>query len=158
MLHIYFNPRDDYDSVLTEDNYRIQPTFWFDYQGGADYITGDVERAIIADIDKGEVINRNMIDFPVFGCMSPDKLSGTSKTLILANNEPGIYVNGDFVGNNGYRWILSLAEDKDIYLHATCLMHFQCDFKAHIINDDSYISSWKEFLDKGVDFLHERNS
>ena len=49
MLHIYFNPRDDYDSVLTEDNYRIQPTFWFDYQGGADYITGDVERAIIAD-------------------------------------------------------------------------------------------------------------
>lgn len=158
MLHIYFKPEDTFDDILTEDNYRIQPTLWFDYQGGADYIIGDIEQQIIADIDKATVISTGNINFPVFGNMSPDKLSGTAKTLILANNEPGIYVNGDFVGNNGYKWILHLAEAKDIYLHASCIMHFYADFPAHIINDDSHISTWSEFLIKGVECLYGRDS
>lgn len=158
MLYIYFKPEDEYDEILTEDTYRKQPTLWFDYQGGADFITGEIERQIIVDIDGAKVISKGIIDFPVFGCMPPDKLSGTAKTLILANNEPGVYVNGDFVGNNGYKWILSLAAKKDIYLHATCLMHFYTDFEAYIVNDNTFISTWKEFLDKGVEWLYERHT
>ena len=158
MLHIYFKSEDDFDDVLTEENYRIQPTLWFDYQGGSDYITGEIERKIIADIDQGVVLSKGNIDFPIFGNLPPDKLSGTSKTLILANNEPNIFVNGDFVGNNGYKWLLYLAESKEIYLHASCIMHFYCDFPAHIVNDDTMISTWDEFIDKGVEFLYAGES
>ena len=157
MLHIYFSRDDEYDKVLTEDNYRIQPTFWFDFQDGARFIQGPVEQQIIADIDKGRVLGSGAIDFPIFGVMSPDKLSGTSKTLILANNEPEVYVNGDFVGNNGLKWLIHLAKTKDIFVRAGHILEFYQDFQAHIINDDSYISTWYEFIDKGDDFLHEGN-
>ncbi len=155
MLHIYFRCDDDFDDVLTEDNYRIQPTLWFDYQGGAKYITGEVERQIIKSIDDAEVLDNNAIKQSYAGILAPSMLSGTSKTLILANNEPGIYVNGDFVGNNGYPWLLRLAKEKDIFLRAGSIMHFYSDFPAHIINTDIYISSWSEFLDEAVKGLYE---
>lgn len=158
MLHIYFKREDEYDAILTEDNYRIQPTYWFEFQGGADYIEGAVERDIIKAIDGGEVLSNGAIKFPIFGLLAPECLSGTAKTLILANNEPNVYVNGDFVGDNGLVWLLSLAKVKDIYLRAGCIMKFNCDFEAHIINDDSYITTWKDFIAKGVDFLYARNS
>ena len=158
MLHVYFKAEDEYDDILTEDTYRIQPTLWFDYQGGKDYIMGELEQQIIEDIDKAKVISTGIVEFPVFGNMPPENLSGTAKTLILANNEPGIYVNGDFVGNNGYKWLLRLAEQKDIYLHATCIMHFFTDFAAHIVNDNTYISTWDEFVFKGVDCLYAGTS
>lgn len=158
MLYIYFKRNYGYDDILTEENYRIQPSLWFDFQGGSSYIQGTIERSIIADIDKGEVLDIGAIKFPIVGIHAPDCLSSTAKTLILANNEPGIYVNGDFVGNNGLKWLLTLAEDKDIYLRAGAIMKFHCDFSACIINDGSTIESWSEFVNKGVDFLHAGNT
>lgn len=153
MLHIYIKRDLGYDSVLQEDNYRINPDLWFNYQGGADYISGKIEQEIIADIDKGKVISTNAIEFPIMGVLSPECLSGTSKALILANNEPNIYINGSFIGDNGFKWIVRLAELKEIYLRSNGIMNFDTDFMAHFVNDDSYTSTWSEFLDKAVDFL-----
>lgn len=157
MLHIYFKADDDFDDVLTENNYRIQPTLWFDYQGGSRYITGDLERQIIKSIDDADVLDNQAIKQAYAGVLAPSMLSGTSKTLILANNEPGIYVNGDFVGNNGYSWLIHLAEEKDLYLRAGSIMHFYLDFPAHIINTNNYISTWDEFLDEAVKGLYDRH-
>ena len=152
MLHIYFKRLDDFDTILTEDTYRICPTRWFNHQGGINYVSGELEQQIIKDIDKAVAIAPGVFKNDLSQIFTAGDLSGTSKALILANNEPGIYVNGDYLGENGYPWLLKMAEDKDIYLRAGNIMLFRTDFPAHIINDDSYITVWREFVEKGVKF------
>ena len=90
VLHLYFNEPWTYDDVLTEENYRISPALWFDNQGGASYVGGDLEKQIIKDIDKSEVMGQVLLH-PLFGAYPPSKLSGTTKTLILMHNEPNYY-------------------------------------------------------------------
>lgn len=158
MLYIYFKQQDDFDTILTEENYRICPTLWFNHQGGEDYLAGALEQQIIKDIDSATQIADNVFLNEETGAFTAECLSGTSKTLILANNEPGIFVNGDFIGDNGCKWLLKIAETKDVYLRVGYLMPFHQDFQAHIINDNSSISAWADFVDKGVYFLHGGNA
>ena len=158
MLHIYFSRDDEYDKVLTEDNYRICPTAWFDNRGGEDYISGSLEQQIIADIDKGKVLSKYAVEVPYAGVIPVSGLSGTTKTLILANNEDSIYVNSDFIGGNGYKWLYKIAETKELYLHVMSLIPLEFSSPAHIVNDNSVITTKDDFLLKGVLFLYDRSN
>lgn len=146
MLHIYFSKDDTADPILTEDNYRICPTLWFNNQGGAKYIHGNLEQKIIKDIDESDVFQGNLLVHPFYGAYPPEKLSGTTKTLILINNEPQYYYNGAFLGENACPWLLQIASDKDVYLRMAYILPFEQDFDCHFINTDRYTRTYKDYL------------
>lgn len=152
MLHLYFNPPWEYDRILTEDNYRISPALWFDNQGGDSYISGELEQKIIKDIDNSEVFH-GLLMHPIYGAYEPKKLSGTTKTLLLINNEPDYYYNGAFLGENACPWLLKIAETKDIYIRMAYIMPFNSDFEAHFVNTDIYTHTYTEYIRESASLI-----
>lgn len=151
MLHIYFSKDDRIDPYLSEDIYRICPTAWFDNQGGSKYIDGAIEQQIINDIDESEVFKGTVLLHPFYGAYPPEKLSGTTKTLILINNEPQYYYNGAFLGENACPWLLKIAADKDVYLRMSYILPFEQDFNCHFINTNKYTTTYNDYL---IECLH----
>lgn len=82
---------------------------------------------MIRDVDKSEVISPYCIKSPVFGQISPDYLSGGVKALILMcyTDFP---INASKCGDNCCKWILKIAEKKDLTIHLEHLMKFREDF------------------------------
>ena len=52
------------------------------------WITDDFAREVIRKVDKSEVLDKQAIQSPVFGIISPERLSGGTKTLLLMKNMP----------------------------------------------------------------------
>ena len=146
MLHVYVKDVSEYDDVLTEDNYRINPTLWFDNQGGEDYITGKLESEIIKDIDGSTVISNGVLENPIFGSITPEDISGTAKTLILIHNKPEFYYNGAHMGENAAQWLVLMAKTQEIYIRMGYLMPFPEPFNIHFINTNKYVSTWVDYL------------
>lgn len=153
MIHLYFAEPWEYSGPLTEENYRVSPGLWFDNQGGSKYIGGALEQKIIKDIDKSEVIQGKILMHPQYGVFSPYDLAGTTKTLILMNNEPQFYYNGAFLGENACPWLLQIAKTKDIYLRMAYILPFNCDFDAYFVNLDVYTHNYYDYIDKCMQCL-----
>ena len=74
MLNIYFGdmPEAIYNtSVYFRNTYKDK------------WITTELSREMIRDIDKSEVLSETLIQSPIFGPMPPTQLSGGVKTLML---------------------------------------------------------------------------
>ena len=154
MLHVYYKyfAGETTDDILTDDTYRHNPESWFDHQGDNQWITGELEKQIIKDIDKSDVIGPNLLIHPHYGAYPPSHLAGGTKALILMNNEPQYYYNGEYFGENCIPWIQKIAETKDVYIHPVYYMHLVEPFVAHIINDNSIVTTEDEFFKKYLQF------
>lgn len=154
MVHIYFSRFGDYDDILTEDNYRCNPTLWFDNQGGEEYIQGEIERRIIKSIDNTDVLDGGVLKNPDYGLCTPKDISGTAKTLILINNEPGYYYNGAHMGENAAPWLLEIGSSKDIFIRSGYRIPFEPGFKIIIDNDQSTVTDEGEYVDKYLRYVY----
>ena len=107
MLKIFFgdNPGDDY---------IFNPDVFFNNTYEDEWITSEISKKMIKDIDRSEVKNSNIIESPFLGLISPERLSGGVKTLILMQNDTKHIFNASACGNNCAQWILKLAKQKDI--------------------------------------------
>ena len=84
MLNIYFGNMPDavYNtSVYFKNTYKDE------------WITDELSVKMIKSVDRSEVIDAKTIKSPVFGLISPVKLSGGVKTLILIANDPKYVFN-----------------------------------------------------------------
>ena len=103
---------------------------------------------MIKDIDKSEVIGAHLIDSPVLGAISPETLSGGVKTLILmAFDDTGRIFNGTACGDNCAKWILKIAEQKDLTITLHNIMDFgKGPFQIKILNNNQVASSPLEYI------------
>lgn len=69
---------------------------------------------IIKAVDNSEVIDDKTIMSPIFGNMSPKKLSGGVKTLLLIAFDKKKVFNASTCGDNCAEWILKIAEDRKV--------------------------------------------
>lgn len=112
-----------------------------------EWITTPLTKEMIKDIDNSNVLDSGVIDSPVLGKIPPVGLSGGVKTLILIANEPGKIFNISTCGNNCAKWILKLAEDRDITVNLRHLMDFGGEkFNIKILNTNQTVHSMKEFI------------
>ncbi len=88
-------------------------SMYFNNQYDKRWLNQDIIREAIQSIDKSVVENENSILSPVFGQMSPTKLSGGVKTLMLIYNNPDRVFNASTCGDNCARWIVKFAKEKD---------------------------------------------
>lgn len=111
------------------------------------WITAPLAREMILDVDKSTVLDSGVIDSPVMGKIPPTDLSGGVKTLILIANEPDKVFNASTCGDNCARWILKLAEKRDITVNLRHLMDFgEGKFEICILNTNQVVYSMEELV------------
>lgn len=138
MLNIIYG--DIKDSIYDTDIY-------FENTYEEKWITSQLAKDIIKDIDKSDVINAECIKSPVLGQIPPTKLSGGTKTLILIYNEPEQVFNASTCGDNCAKWILKIAQEKDITINLRHIMDFGRDnFNIKILNNGKVVHSMRDLL------------
>lgn len=138
MLNIYFGN-------MPEAIYNTDVYFRNVYDD--DWITDDFGREVIKKVDKSEVLDSQAIKSPVLGLISPERLSGGTKTLLLIKNMPDKVFNASTCGDNCAGFILKLAKKSDITINLRHLMDFgKARFTAKILNDGSVVEGMEELL------------
>ena len=100
---------------------------------------------MIKDVDKSDVVGPHLIDSPFLGPISPERLSGGVKTLMLINNDPNHIFNASACGDNCAKWILKISNDKDITIRLGYLMNFGNDeMNIEIVNTGDVVHSLAE--------------
>ena len=137
------------------DNTIYHPPTYFDNTYEDNWITAPLSVEMIKDVDKSEVVGPYLIQSPVLGPISTKELSGGVKTLILmAFDETGKVFNASACGNNCAKWILKIAETKDLTINLRHVMDFgDGDFKARILNNGIVVNSMKEYVEIAGEYV-----
>lgn len=145
MLKIYFGDMDD--SIYNTNVY-------FDNTYEDEWITDDLIKKIIKDVDKSEVLDSDCIKSPVLGLIPPTELSGGTKTLILIEKDREQVFNASTCGDNCAKWILEIAKNKDITINLRHIMDFgEAEFEAEVVNNNSTVHNMRELLTLASKFL-----
>ena len=153
MLNIYFGEMPEaiyntnvYFNNTYKDNWMVNP------------LTKDMIKAV----DNSDVIDEKTIMSPIFGNMSPKKLSGGVKTLILIAFAKEKIFNASTCGDNCAEWILKIAEKRKVIINLHHLMDFGSkSFKAKILNTNKIIKNMAELVFEAGEFVwgvYERDS
>lgn len=145
MLNIYFGKMDDaiYNTAVYFNN---------TYKDA--WITKPLSVEMIKDVDKSEVLSPQAIKSPVLGIISPEKLSGGVKTLMLIANDHDNIFNASTCGDNCAKWILKIAEKRKVVINLRHMMDFgKGDFKIKILNNDVLAHNMLELLLNGGDYV-----
>ena len=137
------------------ENSIYHPPVYFDNSYDDEWIANSLAIDLIKDIDKSEVVGANLIQSPVLGPISVKELSGGVKTLILmAFDESGKVFNASACGDNCAKWILKIANDKDLTINLRHIMDFGDEkFEAKILNTGDIVHNMEEFVDIAGDFV-----
>ena len=120
------------------------------------WITTELSRKMIRDIDKSEVLSETLIQSPIFGPMPPTQLSGGVKTLMLIAYDRNHIFNAHNCGDNCAKWILKIAQmRKDrIVINLRHLMDFgEGEFKIRVMNTNKIVRNMAELTLQAVDFV-----
>lgn len=146
MIKIYFG--DARESTI----YNTRVYFDNTYEGK--WITSDIAKEIIKDIDKSEVISANKINSPVLGEITPLQLSGGTKTLLLMLNEPKEEYNASTCGNNCAKWILEIGKLVDVTINLGHVMDFgEGPFELYSLDKEVVMHNFKEYVDIATECL-----
>ena len=146
MLHVWLGDR-------TGEVYN--PSGYFINQYEDEWITAQLSREMIKDVDQSEVISERIIDSPVLGPITPRELSGGVQTLMLmAYDDSGKVFHASACGDNCAKWILKIAEKKELTVTLHHIMDFGSGpFNIEIMNTKTVVHNIKEYVDIAVDFV-----
>lgn len=147
MLNIFFGnmPEAIYNTAVYFDN---------TYQD--EWLTSDFAKKVIKKIDKSNVLGPHAVESPVLGVISPEKLSGGTKTLLLLDNQPENVYNASTCGDNCAPFLLQLAKEKDITVNLRHLMNFgkkKFPVEVKILNTGEIVHSMEEMLPIAFQFV-----
>ncbi|MCR5609590.1 MAG: DUF4869 domain-containing protein [Lachnospiraceae bacterium] len=138
MLKIYYG---DMDNIIYNTSVFFKNTFrgeWFNDEKVVE---------MIKDVDSSEVLGNGAISSPVLGIISPERLSGGVKTLILIDKVNDKVFNASNCGDNCAGWLLKLGEEKNISVNLRHLMDFgDGTFEIYIINEDKIVHNMDELI------------
>lgn len=138
MLNIYYGE-------MPEAIYN--PSVYFKNTFEESWMTDDLSKEMIKDVDKSTVLSPKVIDSPVLGSIPPRDLSGGVKTLILISHVPDKIFNASTCGDNCAKWLLTMGEDRDITINLRHLMDFgDGEFTIRILNTNQIVHSMQELV------------
>ena len=126
MLRIYFGN-------LPDEIYNTE--IFYENQYDRNWVMDDFAREVIRDIDDSEVVSPDVIKNDIFGSFPSTELSAGVKTLLLIQNIPNKIFNISNCGDNCAKYLLRLAENRDIKVTLHHAMDFGNDFSVKVIND-----------------------
>ena len=123
------------------------PVVYFKNTYTDEWITDELSKKMIKDVDRSKVIGPRIIDSPVLGGITPRELSGGVKTLIAIYKVPGKIFNASACGDNCAKWILKIGEMQDITINLRHLMEFGDEaFEVKILNTGQIVHNMDELL------------
>lgn len=118
------------------------------------WLSEELTRQMILDVDKSVVLSDGAIDSPVLGIIPPTGLSGGVKTLILIDHITDKIFNASNCGNNCATWLLKIAKNKDITVNLRHIMNFgNDDFEIKIQNNGKIVHNMSEMLAEIGDYI-----
>ncbi len=133
-------------------NYIFNPDVFFNNVYEDEWITADVSKQMIRDIDGSEVKGVHLIDSPYLGPIPPERLSGGVKTLILIAHDPEHIFNGSACGDNCAKWLLTLAKNRDIIVRLGYIMDFgNEEFEIEVVNTGKKVHTMLELDEEIID-------
>jgi hypothetical protein len=112
-----------------------------------DWITDELSKEMIRDVDKSEVIGPRIIDSPVLGGITPRELSGGVKTLICIYKRPDRVFNASACGDNCAKWLLEIGKRQNVTINLRHLMDFgEKEFSIKVLNTDQTVHNMDELL------------
>ena len=123
------------------------PALFFKNSYSDDWITDELSKKMIRDVDKSEVIGPRIIDSPVLGGITPRELSGGVKTLICIYKRPNRVFNASACGDNCAKWLLEIGKRQDVTINLRHLMDFgEKEFTIKVLNTDQTVHNMDELL------------
>lgn len=126
---------------------------YFDFNFELDWLENELNREMIKDVDKSEVIAGNVIKSSVLGIIPPQWLSGGVKALICMNSDTsGLIFNLSNCGDNCAKWVREIAKTKDLLVTTHHYMSFKDveDFKIEMTNTGRIVNTMEEYLDEFI--------
>lgn len=125
------------------------PGVYFDNIYDPEWLNDQMVKEMIADVDKSDVIGPRLIDSPFLGPISPRDLSKGVKTLILMlKDDTNKIFYASVCGDNCAKWILKIAEKKDLTINLRHLMDFgKGPFEIFFENNKTLVKNNREYLD-----------
>lgn len=123
------------------------PALFFKNSYSDDWITDELSKEMIRDVDKSEVIGPRIIDSPVLGGITPRELSGGVKTLICIYKRPDRVFNASACGDNCAKWLLEIGKRQDVTINLRHLMDFgEKEFTIKVLNTNQTVHNMDELL------------
>ena len=145
MLNVFFGE-------MPEAVFNTAVFFKNDYED--EWITDDLVKQMILDVDRSTVLDSGVIDSPVLGKIPPLSLSGGVKTLILVLFEPKKIFNASTCGDNCAKWLLRIASEEDRTINLRHIMDFgEEPFDIRILNTGDIVHSMAELIDTAIDYV-----
>lgn len=145
MLSIYFGD-------MPEAIYNT--SVYFQNQYADSWITSDLSKQMIQDVDHSKVISAQLIESPVLGAIPPTQLSGGVKTLILMAYDKKHIFNASTCGDNCAKWILAMGQDKKLVINLRHLMDFGKEpFKIKVLNTNRIVRNMSELVAEAGQFV-----
>lgn len=145
MLNVYFG---DMPEAIYNTNIYFNNTY------KDNWIIRPLTRQIIQSVDHSEVIDEKTIVSPVFGNMSPKKLSGGVKTLLLIAYDKTKIFNASTCGDNCAEWLLKIADERKVVVNLRHLMDFgKGEFKIKILNTGKIVKNMGDLVAEAGEFV-----
>ncbi len=119
---------------------------YFDNVYEDEWIEDPFVREMIQDVDSSAVLNAHIIESPVLGPITPKELSGGVKVLILMLKDDSFVYNLSNCGNNCAKWVLKIAEHKDLTVYLQHMIRFEGEFDIQIMNTGKIVHNRKEYV------------
>ena len=121
---------------------------YFDNVYEDEWIEDAFVKEMILDVDSSTVISSHIIDSPILGAITPKELSGGVKVLILMLKDDSFVYNASNCGDNCAKWILKIAEQKDLVIYLRHIMHFKGNFEIKIMNTGKTVHNPQEYVEE----------
>ena len=122
------------------------PPTYFDNVYEDEWLEDDLVKEMIRDVDHSEVLTPHIIESPVLGAITPRELSGGVKVLILMLKDDSFIYNMSNCGNNCAKWVLKIAEKKDLTVFLRHIMRFEGEFEIQIMNTGRIVHNRSEYV------------
>ena len=145
MLNVYFG---DMPEVIYNTNVYFNNTY------KDKWIVHPLSREMIKAVDSSDVIDERTILSPIFGNISPKKLSGGVKTLMLIAFDKTKIFNASTCCDNCAEWILRISEDRKTVINLRHLMDFgKGEFKIKVMNTGKVVKNMQELVSEAGEFV-----
>ena len=120
---------------------------YFDNEHEDEWIEDPFVKEMIQDVDHSAVLSAHIIESPVLGAITPKDLSGGVKVLILMLKDDSFIYNLSNCGNNCAKWVLRIAESKDLTVYLQHIIRFEGTFEIQIMNTGKLVHNPTEYVD-----------
>jgi hypothetical protein len=127
-------------------DYMTDAPSYFDNVYEDEWIEDDFVKEMIKDVDNSTVINAHIIESPIFGAITPKELSGGVKVLILMLKDDSFVYNLSNCGNNCAKWVLKIAQEKDLEVYLQHIIRFEGEFEIKIMNTNKIVHNPREYV------------